>query len=71
MNPITSGVVALIFGLAVSLSCTSAIAGGGHPVSGHGGRCPYKNCNLQSGSSVSGTNKQTCKQNGEGCLHPK
>ena len=68
MNTITGGG---IFVFAILISSTLANAGGGHPVSGHGGRCPYKNCNLQSGSSVSGTNKQTCKQNGEGCLRPK
>jgi hypothetical protein len=70
MNAFHSGLAALIFSLALSLSCRSANASSGHPWSGHGGRCPYKNCNLQS-EPISGTNKQTCKQNGEGCLRPK
>jgi hypothetical protein len=59
----------LIFSFAIFISCTAANAGGGHPVGTHGGRC-YQNCWHQT-QPVTGTNKQTCKPNGEGCLRPK
>jgi hypothetical protein len=50
---------------------------GGHGTGGSGGRGP--GCNYRGSGGcpplplghVSGTNKQTCKLNGEGCLRPK
>jgi hypothetical protein len=70
-------------GVIAALSVTVAISGtpgaarvGGdsHPVSpNHGG---YNSCGYRwhpgcPSGSVTGTNKQTCKQNGEGCLKQK
>jgi hypothetical protein len=51
---------------------------GGHPTGGGGRGGPGMPCNYRgsgcgplSPGHVTGTNKQTCKPNGEGCLRPK
>ncbi len=84
VTALTAGVVLLVVGVAsagshpsgISQSTTATMGGrasGGGGRGGPGMPCNYRGsgCPSPSPGHVSGTNKQTCKQNGEGCLRPK